>query len=224
MGRGRVIAEHPAHVGVGQAAQHPADARPVTVRGVGVTGPVGEGVMPAVSGDPGDDGPFEGHGARYGQRDPQRPGRAEPAVGEVTVISHGHAEPGDRVQHGHQQQVGHTDTVAPGQPDGHGQPGQRGHRDDAGHRHLHRAADGKAPGAGVGEGNRSVVNVGSARCGHEGSPRPELVCPAGTYQFRTWDGRPRLSRGRAPAVGGLTTVPHSVNHRARGGTRRTGQG
>ena len=71
-GRGGVVAQQPAYVGVREAAELPGQAAAVAVGGMRVTGPVGEGVVAAVDGDPADDVALEAHRPRDRERDPQR--------------------------------------------------------------------------------------------------------------------------------------------------------
>jgi hypothetical protein len=63
-----------------------------------VPGPVGEGVVTAVDGDPADDLTLEAHRPRDRQRDPQRRDRGEAAVSQQPVEAHRHPQPGDHVE------------------------------------------------------------------------------------------------------------------------------
>ena len=91
-GRGRVIAQQPANMRMGETAELPGQAGSVPVRRMRVTRPVGKGVMTAVDGDPADDLALEAHRPRDSQRDPQRRRRSEAAVGEQPVEADGHAQ------------------------------------------------------------------------------------------------------------------------------------
>src|SRR5207248_10047284 len=79
---GRVVAQQPAHVGVREAAELPGYAAAVAVGRMRVTGPVGEGVVAAVDGDPADDLTLEAHRPRDRQRDAQRRDRGEAAMSQ----------------------------------------------------------------------------------------------------------------------------------------------
>ncbi len=60
-----------------------------------VTGPVGEGVVTAVDGDPAAHLALEAHRPRDRQHGPQRRDRGEAAVRQQPVNPHGHPEPGE---------------------------------------------------------------------------------------------------------------------------------
>ena len=64
--------EQPADVGVPQALDAAPEAGAAQVRGVGVALLVGERVMLAVVGDPGDHGSLHGHRAEHGDDRPER--------------------------------------------------------------------------------------------------------------------------------------------------------
>jgi hypothetical protein len=112
-------------VGVREAAELPGYAAAVAVGGMRVTGPVGEGVVAAVDGDPPDDLPLEAHRPRDRQRDAQRRDRGEAAMSQQTMEAHRDPEPGDHVEGQREQDVGEVQAVAPGQPDRRRQPGER---------------------------------------------------------------------------------------------------
>jgi hypothetical protein len=90
-----------------------------------VTGPVGEGVVAAVDGDPADDLTLEAHRPRDRQHHPQRRDRGEAAMRQQAVKAHRHPEPGDHVESQREQDIGEVQAMAPGQPDRHRQPGER---------------------------------------------------------------------------------------------------
>ncbi|GGO42326.1 hypothetical protein GCM10012286_23610 [Streptomyces lasiicapitis] len=103
----------PADVGVGEAAQLTAQMRAVAVRGVRVTGPVGEGVMAAVRGDPADHVALEAHRSGHREHDPHGAGGPVPAVGQAAVESDRDAEPRDHIQGEGKHDVSGLDEPSP---------------------------------------------------------------------------------------------------------------
>ena len=98
LGVGLPAVEQPAQVGVEHALDQRAGVVAVAPRRVRVALAVGEGVVPAVVGDPLDDGALDRHAADRGQRQPQRPDRLERAVREVPVVADRHAEQREEVE------------------------------------------------------------------------------------------------------------------------------
>ena len=83
LGVGLPAVEQPAQVRVEHALDQRAGVVAVAPRRVRVALAVGEGVVPAVVGDPLDDGALDRHAADRGERQPQRPDGLERPVGEV---------------------------------------------------------------------------------------------------------------------------------------------
>ena len=175
------------------------------VRRVRVTRPVGEGMMPPVSGDPADDIALEAH--RPGDREhySQHRRRGETAVREAAVEAERDAEPGEGIQASHQQHVGEPDTVAPGQPQRRDQAGERQACDCRGDCHLHRTADGAGGRASVREGRHTVVVL--SRLFQQCS---SLSVPPGSdgsfVDVAPAPGRSRLCRCRDRVVGFLVVT------------------
>jgi hypothetical protein len=85
---------------------------------MGVTVDVGEGVVLAVVGDPGDDPSLDGHRAQNGDDRPERARRLEGAVGEQPVVAQRDAQCRDDVEAGHEAQLQRSDRAVPEQDDG----------------------------------------------------------------------------------------------------------
>jgi hypothetical protein len=122
-----------------------------------VAGPVGEGVVAAVDGDPADDLALEAHRPRDRQRDAQRRDRGEAAMSQQAVKAHGHPEPGDHVESQREQDIGEVQAVAPGQPDRRRQPGERHDNERDRHAGPGPALDGARRPAAHGERHHPVV-------------------------------------------------------------------
>ena len=120
-------------MGVGQAAELAGHAGPVAIGGVRVAGPVGEGVVAAVDGDPADDVALETHRPGDRERDPQRAGRRERTVREQPVEPHADPQAGQHVEGQRQQDIGQAKTVAPGQPHCDSQACERDEHDRGGY-------------------------------------------------------------------------------------------
>ena len=119
-----------------QPAQLAAQMRAVAVRGVRVAGPVREGVMTAVGGDPADDIALETH--RTGHRECDAHGADGPvaAVGETAVEADRDAETGDHIENDGQQDVGGMDEAPPQQPAGQAERHERQDDDHRRHRDI----------------------------------------------------------------------------------------
>ena len=127
--------EQPAHVGVPQAGQRPAQAPAgAHVRAVRVALLVGERVVLAVVGDPVDHRPLHRHRAQHGEHGPDPADGLERAVGEQAVEAHRHAQPGGHVHRGHHRQVQRTDEPLP-------QEHQRRHEGAHRNEHAHEIPD-----------------------------------------------------------------------------------
>ena len=93
------VQEEPAHVRVGQAAQRAAPAHAVIdVRAVRIAGLVGEGVVLAMVGHPGDDRPLDRRRAAHGEDAAQPALGGEGAVGEEAMEADRHAQSGEDVE------------------------------------------------------------------------------------------------------------------------------
>jgi hypothetical protein len=201
-GRGGVVAQQPARVGVREPAELPSHAGAVAVRGVRVTGPVGEGVVAAVDGDPADDLTLEAHRSRDRKRDPQRRDRGEAAVRQQPVKAHGHPEPGDHVEGHREQDVGQIQAMTPGQPGRCSQPGERHHHERGRHPSPDPALDRARRPAIARERRRPVVvshrkprrHRGCSAWSHSGSRSwqtrrsPARSCRRANYRFRCFAG------------------------------------
>jgi hypothetical protein len=128
-----VVAEQPADVGVQQPAQLAAQMRAVAVRRVRVAGPIGEGVVAAVGGDPADDVTLETHGAGHRERDAHGPDGPVAAVSETAVEADRDAETRDRVEDEREHDVGGMDETPPQQPAGQAERHERQDDDHRGH-------------------------------------------------------------------------------------------
>ena len=126
LAREALLADQPAHVGVDQPAQAGAAAH---VRAVRIALLVGVRVVLAVVGDPGDHGPLHRHRAENREEVLDRLAGRERAMGQQAMEADRHAEAGQQVHDGEEDEVVRAHAVAPEQDDG-GEEGDE--RDDDG--------------------------------------------------------------------------------------------
>jgi hypothetical protein len=116
-----VAPEQPSEVGVAEAPGQGDGAGSEQPGRVGVTLLVGEGVVAAVVGGPGDHVALSGQAARNREGVAQRSVRLEGAVSEVAVEADGDSECADQVEGDSEADVHPAQTPAPGHRDGHRQ-------------------------------------------------------------------------------------------------------
>ena len=110
--------EEPARVGVPEAVQCVAPGVVVAgMRGVWVTLLVGELVVFAVIGDPGDHVRFDRHLAQHREQVAHRPRGLEGAVRKQAVKADSDAEPGEHIADREDDDRGHSDVAIPEHPD-----------------------------------------------------------------------------------------------------------
>ena len=194
---GPVPVEGPSHVRVPEPARHRGRSGAEQPRGVRVALLVGEGVVAAVIGDPGEDVALQGEAPGDRQGVAQAAVGLERAVGEVAVEPGGHAEPGQEVEPDGEPDIEPAQAPPPGQ--GYG-------GDERQHRQQHEDVHDQELEAGflaVEDGLRGRLRLGGrrhGRCGHgvKRSPRSRT-----TGRLRAVDARgpgPEAVMRRAPST------------------------
>jgi hypothetical protein len=113
------VDEQPAEMGMREAGERALEAAAVPdVGAVRIAILVGEGVMLAVVGDPGDDRALDRGRAEHGQDRPDRAGRLEAAVREMPVEADRHAETGGDVKDPEDDEIAGSQRLAPDLPTG----------------------------------------------------------------------------------------------------------
>ena len=108
----------------------------IDVGAVRIAGEIGEGVVLAMVGDPGDDGPFDRGGAERGEHSAQERARLEAAMREQTVEADRHPEADREVGDREHDQVRPMQRLVPRLPHGKSKEQDRRDRDDPGDRPI----------------------------------------------------------------------------------------
>jgi hypothetical protein len=126
------VDEEPADVRVEQAAQRAAQPAGVAhVGAVRIALLVGERMVLAMVGHPGDHRPLDGRRAEDGERDANRPARGERAVGQVAVEADRDAEPAQHVDDPEHDEVAPVQRALPRLPHDEEEPEEGNRRDEA---------------------------------------------------------------------------------------------
>ena len=186
--------EQPADVGVPQALDSAPESGAAQVRGVRVALLVGERVVLAVVGDPGDHRTLDGHRAEHRDHGLECPRGFERAVGEHPVVAERHAEAGDHVRADQQGQLERADRLVPEQHDRDDQPDQwERHADQVDD--LVRQRHHGRPSRAFGERVSSACDLrarapgsgsGSGSSGTSGPSAPAAISSCQTYRTGIW--------------------------------------